>query len=85
MLGKNYLSRSRVLNANLASKVDAFPFVRFDDVEKGGPVPVFSPLEVFSGSPLDEAVDLYLFPPRDIEEQLPLTFKSFSAQPKLDG
>ena len=59
---------ARVLNANLASKVDAFPFVRFDDVERGGRVPVFSALEVVGGAPLPEAVDYMHVPPGGIEK-----------------
>jgi hypothetical protein len=46
-----------VLNANLSSKVDAFPFVFFDDVEKGGKIPIYSPSEVINGNNLPEEFD----------------------------
>jgi len=76
-------SSSRVLNANLASKVDAFPFVRFDDVEKGGPVPVFSALEVIGGTLLPEAVDYVHVPPGDMEKPVsPSLSKYAPAQPR---
>jgi len=45
-VGEKISARSRVLNAGLVSKVDQFPFVRFDDVERGGRVAIFSPPEV---------------------------------------
>jgi hypothetical protein len=63
-VGEKLPSRSRVLNANLASRVDAFPFVHFDDVEKGGKIPVYSPSQVISGAPLDAPVDYVLVPYR---------------------
>ena len=61
-IGGQIGSRSRVLNAGFGSKVDQFPFVLFDDLEKGGRVPVFSPLEVIGGAPSPEAVDHVLVP-----------------------
>lgn len=48
------LPNSRVLNANFASKVDKFPFVHFDDIEKGGRVAVYSPSQIVDPSATDE-------------------------------
>lgn len=49
-------------------QVDAFPFVRFDEVEKGGRVPVFSALGVIGGTLLPEAVDYVHVPPGGMEK-----------------
>ena len=78
-VGERLPSKTRVLNANLASRVDAFPFVCFDDVEKGGKIPVFSPLQVISVAPLDAPVDYVLVPYRTTTAA-PLTTPS-SARP----
>jgi hypothetical protein len=61
-IGEKIDSSSRVLNAGLESQVDQFAFVRFDDVEKGGRVPIFSPLQVIGGTTSPEAID-YVFVP----------------------
>lgn len=42
-------TRSRVVNANFKSKVDAFPFADFDEVERGGLVPLIPTAAVLSG------------------------------------
>ena len=60
------LSISRVLNANFASKVDKFPFARFDDIEKGGRVAIYSPAQIIdrpaTGGKLIPAGDVTVTP-----------------------
>lgn len=48
------LSHSRVLNANLASKVDKFPFARFDDIEKGGRFAIYAPAQIIKRAATDD-------------------------------
>jgi hypothetical protein len=77
--------KSRVLNANFASRVDAFSFVRFEDVERGGWVPIFSPSAVIGGGPLGEPVDHVLVPSGANTKPPPTAFsRSAATQPELE-
>lgn len=49
--------QSKVFNANLASKVDCFPYVRLSDVEKGGRVPIYSFSAVSNKKSLEDPYD----------------------------
>jgi len=84
--GETISSSSRVLNAGLESQVDKFAFVRFDDIEKGGRVPIFSPLQVIGGTISPEAIDYVFVPSCGTIKNDPLALaKSTPATPIFTG
>ncbi len=83
-VGKRIEVKSRVLNANWESKVDAFPFVFFEDVEKGGRIPVYSQEKVIDSNRLPEEFDHVFVPSRVTDkENTTSAYKSVKTENRL--